>query len=98
MMNLVKITYDNRSEIITIEDVKCNFKEGESMKMFPVEITGDIYSDLYDPIDSISIYYQYNNIYNRFEEAEDYFNSLELDLKSINYFEIQKYNKIIYRN
>lgn len=98
MMNLVKITYDNRTEIITIEDVKYKFKEGESKKLFPVEITGDIYSDLYDPVDSISIYYQYNDIYNRFEEAENYFNSLELDLKNINYFELQKYNKIIYRN
>lgn len=98
MMNLVKITYDNRSEILTIEDVNCKFKEGESKKLFPVEITGDIYSDLYDPVDSITLYYQYSDIYNRFEEAEDYFNSLELDLKNINYFELQKYNKIIYRN
>ena len=32
MMNLVKITYDNRTEIITIEDVKYKFKEGESKK------------------------------------------------------------------
>lgn len=96
MINLVKIIYDIQTEELTMIDKKVTFKEGENIKYYPVSIIEETVSNFYDP-KGIILYFQCNNYSNRFNEAEEYFYSLNLDFDNVNYLELQKYRLELYR-
>ena len=97
MINVIKIIYDIDNKELTMYDVYYKFKEGEKLKVYPVALIEKQSSDnFYDP-KGIVLYYKYNNYENRFNEAENYFYSLGLDFKYIDYIDLQKYKLEIYK-
>lgn len=96
MINLIKIVYDIQTEELTMVDKKDKFKEGENIKYYPVSVIEERNSNFYDP-KGIILYFQYNNYSNRFDEAENYFYSLNIDFNNLNYLELQNYRLEIYK-
>ena len=96
MINLIKIIYDIQTKELTMIDKKDMFKEGENIKYYPVSVIEERNSSFYDP-KGIVLYFQYNNYSNRFNEAEDYFYSLNIDFNNLDYLKLQDYRLEIYK-
>ena len=97
MIKLIKIIYDIQTKELTMYDVFYKFKEGEKLKIYPVMlIEANNSDDFYDP-KGIVLYYKFNNYNDRFNEAEEYFYSLDINFKNIDYVDLQKYRLEIYR-
>lgn len=97
MIKLIKIMYDIETKELDMYEVFYKFKEGENLKIYPVLLIDTYKSDdFYDP-KGIVLYYRFNNYNDRFNEAEEYFYSLDIDFKNIDYMDLQKYRLEIYR-
>lgn len=88
MKKLIRMEYNNKSKELVMTDEYYDFKEGEKSKVLPVSITGD---DFYDP-KSFVFYYEYKNKAKRFDEAKDYFYSLNIDFNKTDYLKLQDYS------
>lgn len=90
MKKLVRMEYNTKTQELSMSKRTYKFKEGEKSKEFPVSIKGD---DFYHP-DNYIFYYETD----KYDEAKDYFYSLDVDFNNCNYLNLQKYSIKINKN
>ena len=90
MKKLIRMEYDNKTQELSMSKRVYKFKEGEESKEFPLSIKG---KDLCYP-NSYIFYYESD----KFDEAKDYFYSLDVDFNNCNYLDLQKHSIKIHKN